>query len=198
MVAPQRRRWLVPLLTALLVLIADQASKIWIVATLGPQPGLQAIHLVSDWLNIVYTRNTGVAFGLFQNMSPVLTVTALLISIGAIYVYATYLPNTRWSIQITLGLILGGAGGNIIDRLRLGYVVDFIQVGWWPVFNLADSAISVGATMLAVHLLLFDDREAEVRAPGDEALLGELLHRDPVAARPGEQRPSSPDHEAQG
>jgi signal peptidase II len=81
---------------------------------------------------------------------------ALLISAGAIYIYAQHLPNRRLIVQVSIGLIEGGALGNVIDRLRLGYVVDFIQVGWWPVFNLADSAISVGAVMLAVYLLRLD------------------------------------------
>jgi signal peptidase II len=178
----QRRRWLVPLIIGFLILISDQLSKRWIVQTLGPSPcginGCQTIPLMGNWMNIIYSRNTGVAFGLFQHMSPVLTIVSLLISIGAVYVYAVYLPNQVWSVQISIGLIVGGAIGNIVDRLRLGYVIDFIQVGWWPVFNLADSAISVGATILAVYLMLIPDENLEPAGSGDDALLTELLQHD--------------------
>jgi signal peptidase II len=173
----QQRRWLVPLSLCLLVLVFDQLSKLWILNTLE---FAQGFSVVGDWFNIIYSRNTGVAFGLFQNMSPLFTIVSLLISAGAIYVYTIYLPNHTWSVQISLGLILGGAFGNIIDRIRLGYVVDFIQVGWWPVFNVADSAITVGATVLAFFLLFTPEDEPQPGpyAPGDDALLNELLHRD--------------------
>jgi signal peptidase II len=90
------------------------------------------------------------------------------------------LPNDVLSVQISLGLILGGAFGNVIDRILLGYVVDFIRVGWWPVFNVADSAITVGAAVLALFLLLTPDDEPvhhEV-SPQDEALLDDLLQSD--------------------
>jgi signal peptidase II len=176
----QRRRWLVPLFLALVVLLLDQISKQWILANLGPEPMQYEIPVVGDWFSIIYSRNTGVAFGLFQNMSPLFIVVSLLISAGAIYVYATYLPNDVWNVQISLGLILGGALGNVVDRILLGYVVDFIRVGWWPVFNVADSAITVGAAVLALFLLLTPDDEPvhhEVSLQ-DEALLDDLLHRD--------------------
>lgn len=178
MFTAQQRRWLVPLLIGLVVLAADQASKIWIRATLGPEPLRQAIPLIGDWSNLIYSRNTGVAFGLFQNMSPLFTVLSLLISLGAIYVYIIYLPNQHTGVQISMGLIIGGALGNVADRIRLGYVVDFIQIGWWPVFNVADSAITVGATILAVYLLFATEEPPPGPDPQDEALLDELLERD--------------------
>lgn len=183
MLTAQRRRWLVPLTLGLLVLLGDQASKIWIRSTLGPEPLRQRITLLVDWIHLVYSRNTGVAFGLFQNMSPLFTFTSLLICLGAVYVYITYLPNDRWPVQISMGLILGGAVGNIIDRVRLGYVVDFIEVGWWPIFNVADSAITTGATVLALFLLFTPEEPPPRRNPQDDALLGELLNQD-IEARP--------------
>jgi signal peptidase II len=162
----QRRRWLLPLAIGALVLLADQLSKLWVLHTLGPVPAARRIALVGDWLNLVYSRNTGVAFGLFQGMdvSEVFLVLALLISVGAIYAYIYHLPNHILSVQISTGLILGGALGNVFDRIRLGYVVDFIQVSWWPVFNLADSSITVGATILALFLLFGDDEPQQPAA----------------------------------
>ncbi len=181
MLHAQHRRWFVPLGLGILILIIDQLSKLWILQTLGPVPMIDAIPVFGDWFNIVYHRNTGVAFGLFQNMSPLFTVVALLICTGAIYVYVVYLPNAMLSVQISLGLILGGAIGNVFDRIRLGYVVDFVQIGWWPIFNFADSAITVGAVLLALFLLFLEEEPPATRVvsnPQDDALLGELLLRD--------------------
>jgi len=174
----QQRRWLVPLLVSTTVLLIDQASKIWIRATLGPQPLRGAIPLIGDWSNLIYSRNTGVAFGLFQNMSPLFLVLSILITLGAIYVYIVYLPNQHVGVQLSMGLIIGGALGNVVDRIRLGYVVDFIQIGWWPVFNVADSAITTGATILAVYLLITTEEPPPGPDPRDTALLDELLERD--------------------
>jgi signal peptidase II len=178
----QQRRWLVPLLISTTILLIDQASKIWIRATLGPQPLQGAIPLIGDWSNLIYSRNTGVAFGLFQNMSPLFLVLSILITLGAIYVYIVYLPNQHVGVQLSMGLIIGGALGNVVDRIRLGYVVDFIQIGWWPVFNVADSAITTGATILAVYLLITTEEPPPGPDPRDTALLDELLERDVSAA----------------
>jgi signal peptidase II len=171
----------VPLAVGAAALTADMISKAWIVATLGPRPGEKALPLAGDWLRLVYGRNTGVAFGMFQNLPQLFTVTSIVITAGAVYAYAAHLPNRRPWVQVAAGLILGGALGNIIDRLRQGYVVDFIQVGWWPVFNLADSAISVGVTMLAGYLILIGDEPtlAPQTPPRDDGLLSDLLSRDP-------------------
>ena len=94
---------------------------------------------------------------------------AIVIIAGAIYFYATQLPNHRTPIQLIMGLIMGGAFGNLIDRIRLGYVVDFVQVGWFPIFNLADSAISVGAGLLMLQFVA--DELAQRRRSRDEQAL---------------------------
>jgi signal peptidase II len=159
----QQRRWSVPLLIVVTVLVADQLSKWWVVQSLGPTILTRRIPLIGDWFNIIYTHNTGMAFSMLQNSPHLLTVTSLLITAGAIYFYWTRLPNRRILAQIVIGLIVGGGLGNLIDRVRLGYVIDFIQVGWFPVFNLADSAISCGAALL---MLLFLRDETARR--GDE------------------------------
>lgn len=185
----QRRRWIVPLILGVVVFICDQISKNWIQHTLGPEPLEHEIPILGDWFNIVYSHNTGVAFGLFQNMSPLFIIVSLFICLGAIYVYNLYLPNETWSVQVSLGLIVGGALGNVADRIRLGYVVDFIQVGWWPIFNLADSCISVGATVLALHLLFVQEEPVEAHDAQNDALLHELLHRDIGSLEHDQQNP---------
>lgn len=174
------RRWLIPAALGLAVFAADQITKRWVVATLGPEPRSAVIKVAGDWLTLVYSQNTGVAFGLFQNMPQLFTVTAIMITAGAIYAYAFHLPNRSPWVQLAMGLILGGAIGNIADRLRLGFVVDFISVGWWPVFNLADSAVSVGVSMLAAYLIFVGDEPAPAPrlATRDDGLLSDLLSRD--------------------
>lgn len=144
-------RWLVPLVIATVVAAIDQAAKWWVARALGPETMTKFIPLVGDNIRIAYSHNTGAAFSLFQGHPEWLLAVALLIVAGAIAFYHTRLPNHRLDIQVIMGLIMGGASGNIIDRVRLGYVVDFIQVGWWPIFNVADSAITVGAALLMLH-----------------------------------------------
>jgi signal peptidase II len=138
---------------ATVVIVLDQLTKGWVVATLGPSTMTRFIPIVGDDVRIAYSHNTGVAFSMFQGHPELLTVLAILILAGAVWFYATQLPNQRRAIQIIMGLIVGGALGNLIDRIRLGYVVDFMQVGWFPIFNVADSAISVGAALLMLQFL---------------------------------------------
>ncbi|PDW04623.1 signal peptidase II [Candidatus Viridilinea mediisalina] len=138
-----------------MAIIFDQVSKWWVAQALGPET-MTAFIPVGNHMRIAYSHNTGVAFSLFQGHSEILTIIALLIIAGAIYFYRTQMPHQRLSAQLTMGFILGGALGNVIDRIRLGYVVDFIQVGWWPIFNLADSFICIGAAMLMFQIIRDD------------------------------------------
>jgi len=177
---PSSARWAIPLTLGALVLICDQLSKAWIVSRLGAESFQRVIPLGPAWLNLIYSRNTGVAFGLFQQMPSVFLITSIMITAGAIYAYVVHLPNHIGWVQVTMGIIVGGALGNILDRLRLGSVVDFISIGWWPVFNLADSAIAVGVTTLAGYLIFIgDDQPVPPRpTPRDDGLLSDLLSRD--------------------
>lgn len=162
------RRWAVPVAVAAGIIAVDQATKAWVVATLGPETMTKFIPVVGDTVRIAYSHNTGVAFSLLQGMPQLLTFTALAIIAAAVYFYATQLPNHRPMIQLILGLILGGAFGNLTDRVRLGYVVDFISVGWFPIFNVADSAICVGAALLMLQFVreeLEQRRERQAVAP---------------------------------
>ncbi len=140
------------LLTALLIVAADQLSKIWVRSYSGEQPIFEA-----GFFRIIHTHNTGAAFGLFQGHTFTLTIVAF-VSITVILLYALFirrrfpLSDNRLD-RLALGLILGGAVGNLIDRLRFGYVTDFIDVGVWPTFNIADSAVTVGVIVLAYLLL---------------------------------------------
>jgi signal peptidase II len=180
-----RQRWARPALVAAAVIAVDQLAKVWITRTLGTAPGASQ-PLLGSWLNLTLVHNTGVAFGLFQNIPYFFTITSVLISIGAIIFYRYQLPNNQPWVQTSLGLIVGGAVGNILDRLRLGYVIDFVHVTWFPgIFNIADSAITIGVIMLAGYLLFIGEHDArpQQQSPADDALLGELLSKDQWAQR---------------
>jgi signal peptidase II len=151
-----RRLW-VPALVALLVLALDQITKALVLRT-WPLPQTGEFPIIPRWLAFTYIRNDGVAFGLFQGMPQFFTVTSLVIVTGAIYYYLRHIDeHDRWA-RVILGLIVGGALGNVIDRIRYGYVVDFIKTldGRFPVFNLADSAVVIGVFLMALHMFLDD------------------------------------------
>jgi len=144
-------RDLVLLLIALLILIADQASKAWVVANI-PLNTTRWIIPDFDWFVLTHITNSGAAFGLFPQLSLVFTFVALIVSV-AIVVYYRSLPTGEWIVRLSLGLQLGGAIGNLIDRLRHdGSVVDLLYVRFWPVFNIEDSAIVCGVGLLMLYL----------------------------------------------
>ena len=160
-------RLTLPAIIMLGVIGLDQLTKALVLRTWSlPQTG--EIELLGQWLALTYVRNDGVAFGLFQGIPQLFTVTSLIIVSGAIYFYLRHhTEDDRWS-PIILGLIVGGALGNVIDRVRFGYVVDFIKTlgGRFPVFNMADSAVVIGVFLMAIRVFLEDTR-------GDRRLLVE-------------------------
>ncbi len=137
---------------ALLILAADQISKHLVLSNLDPGQSWNPIATLTPWVSITHVTNTGVAFGLFRDRGSFFTVIAVIVA-AAIIFYYRQLPAGQWWLKLSLGLQLGGALGNLLDRVRLGYVVDFIDFKIWPVFNLADSAIVVGVAILAYYLL---------------------------------------------
>ena len=150
-----RGRWwsAIFLLAAVLVVVADQLSKLWIRSNLLVGQSLFEI----GFFRITHIHNTGAAFGLFRGHSLMLTVVALFgVAVLLLYVFFFYrhypLLNNRLS-RVALGLVLGGTIGNLIDRLQFDYVTDFIDFTVWPVFNIADSAITVGVIIIAYSLL---------------------------------------------
>ena len=113
------------------------------------------VPLVGDYLRLTYVENRGAAFGLFQDQTVFFVVVGVVV-IGVIAVSYRYLPRSGLLLHLALGLQLGGAIGNLIDRIRQGYVVDFVDFGyqtnWWPVFNVADASIVIGVGLLALSM----------------------------------------------
>ena len=154
----------------LLVLVLDQLAKAWIVSNMVSH---DMRVIINGFLRLRYTENSGSAFGLFQGWTGLLSIAALVI-ICAIVISAFRMGNGSTFMAVCLGMILGGAVGNLADRIRLGYVVDFIEVygpriNWqgttytWPVFNVADSAISVGVVLIMGILLFSKPEETAAR-----------------------------------
>ena len=132
---------------AVVVATCDQLLKAVVAAELGPSGTNRRIDVAGQWLAIEYTQNRGVAFGLLPQAGSLLTVAAITVLGILIGHYLRTGPRPVWE-TVGIGAILGGAAGNIIDRIRLGYVVDFIAVGAWPNFNIGDSAITLGVALL--------------------------------------------------
>ena len=110
---------------------------------------------LTAWLFITPTDNTGAAFGLLRGYGPFLAAAALIVAV-LVFVYGGKTGRSRL-MSAALGLLLGGALGNLADRLVRGCVFDFIDLRFWPVFNLADCAITVGVGMLVVRILIRED-----------------------------------------
>jgi signal peptidase II len=143
---------------AALVVILDRITKWLVVTRMKP---LESIPLIPGVFHLTYVRNPGAAFGvLAYRRDFFLIVTALVIA--SVLYYSKYVSKDQVFLRASLGLQLGGAIGNLIDRLRSGLVVDFLDFRVWPVFNVADSAIVVG-TGVVILLLLKSPRDAPAR-----------------------------------
>jgi signal peptidase II len=151
-----------PLALAALVVVADRMSKSWIEAHVDEW---RIINVIPGLFQIVHTRNTGIAFGMFQGRdgqgSPLLLAfTLAVIAFLGWMLWSSIRPGStdHWTNRFGLGLVLGGAAGNLHDRIRWGSVTDFLDfylgTSHFPVFNLADSAITVGAGLLILGIWL--------------------------------------------
>ncbi len=154
---PQSRRgpFRLGLAIALSVIAIDQVSKYWIVEVVMRPP---RIIPVTDFFNLVMTWNRGVSFGLFGSHSPYSAWVLIGIALAIVAALGVWLWRTgERLLGAALGLIIGGAIGNVIDRFRYGAVADFLDfhvAGFhWPAFNAADSAITIGAVLIVVDAL---------------------------------------------
>ena len=159
-----------------LTLAADQLSKAWVREALRIGESAPA----EGFFRLTHVTNSGAIFGLFPNQAVVMTGASLVGIAVLVYFYHAH-AGRDWRVRTSMGLLLGGAVGNLIDRFVLGHVTDFLDVGAWPVFNLADSSIVTGVIILAV-VYLFPNFLAGRPAPtpGEAAVAA-----DPDAPAPG-------------
>jgi len=151
------------------ILVLDQYTK-WLVKTnLAVGESWSPWAWLEPYARIVHWQNTGVAFGMLQGMNTVFAVLAVIVSI-AIVIFFGRIPEKDWLLRLALTLQLSGAVGNLIDRIQQGYVTDFVSVGTFAVWNIADACITVGVGILILDLLLQElkDRRAANAAVGEE------------------------------
>jgi len=136
---------------AAIVFALDQLTKRLVIhyiplyQSVEPIPGLGRLLLFS------HTQNSGAAFGIFQNSGNIFLVIAILVGIAIVY-YVANSPHMPWLMRISLGLQLGGAMGNMWYRVQHGAVTDFVDIGFWAIFNVADASIVIGVALLAYWL----------------------------------------------
>lgn len=138
------------------IVVVDQLVKTWALGALADGP----IDLLGDSVRLLLVFNSGAAFSLGENATPIFSVLASIVVLGLLW-FSRRLRDPWWAVG--LGLILGGAAGNLVDRLVRapsvfhGHVVDYFSVGWFPVFNLADASLTVGVVVIALAVLLGRD-----------------------------------------
>lgn len=141
-----------------LVITIDHLTKLLVEAWLPLNTTWAPFPALGDYFRLTHTSNTGAAFGLFPGGSPVFAAVAVGVALF-ILVYNYRLEAGHTLLRVALGLQLGGAMGNLIDRLRLGHVTDFFDFGPWPVFNVADLAVVTGVVLLG--FLMFREQREE-------------------------------------
>lgn len=157
-----RRAWVV-LAVAGVVIGFDYWTKEWVRATIPKYGSMIPIPALGEYFVFEHVDNYGAAFGILQNQGILFVVIAIVVAI-AILVYVRYLPTEQIGVRLLLGLQLGGAMGNLLDRINQGYVTDFVKMGipgvyYWPNYNIADSSIVVGVIALGVYIMVDDIRK---------------------------------------
>jgi len=164
-----RGKYVTVLLVAALVAGLDQFTK-YLICKLMPL--YSRIEVLKGYLDIIHIRNTGIAFGLFKDIGAQYKALSI-VAVGAVAIFLLFfllaqIKKEQKLQMMGLSLILGGAAGNLIDRIRLGEVIDFIDAHWrslyhWPAFNAADAAISIGITIMLVDELIKNVKHKNVR-----------------------------------
>lgn len=150
------------------VVALDQWTK-WLVRENIEFGGMwlpESMMWLSPYARIVHWYNSGAAFGMFQNGNLVFTILAFIV-IGAIVYYFPHVESEDWTLKLAMGLQLAGASGNLVDRLMMGKVTDFLSIGTFPVFNVADASISIGVAVLLLSVWL-RERQDKLKKAAEE------------------------------
>ncbi|MDY6873784.1 MAG: signal peptidase II [Chloroflexota bacterium] len=154
------------LLIVPVILVLDQVTKAIVRANIPYGSVWMPLDWLRPFLKFVYIHNTGAAFGLFQNGGLVFGTMAVLVS-GFIIYYYPQIPQEEKLMRVALALQMAGALGNLIDRIRFGQVTDFVSVGNFPVFNVADSCITIGVGLLILAMWLLERKEKREQAAAE-------------------------------
>ncbi|NLJ69887.1 MAG: signal peptidase II [Clostridiaceae bacterium] len=149
---------------SLVIIVLDQLSKSWIINNL---PLHESIPVINDFFSLFHIRNSGAAWGMLSNQNWGIYLLTAVSVVASLYIYYLIYINDIKPVRITLALILGGSIGNLIDRIRFNNVVDFLSFTFgdyhFPTFNIADSAIVIGAICLALYLIFRPDYLGKIR-----------------------------------
>lgn len=173
---------------ALAILGFDQYTKHLVRTNLNLYDSVTPLPALSHLFTFTFVTNTGAAFGFFPDRSLFFVIVAILVSLG-IVLYLRHIPRHEWLLKLSLAMQLGGALGNLLDRIRLGYVVDFVDFRAWPVFNFSDTFIVVGVILLAYRLLLRPDPFLAAEEGGSDGGTAPAADGSPA---PDEPAPLSP------
>lgn len=155
------KKYIIASIIVIAFTIIDQITKALIASHFFKTPFKKSMPIIKNFFHIIYVENTGITFGMLKNLpdvlkKPVLVILPLIIMCFLVYLLYKIKDNEKMAM-IAISLILSGAVGNIIDRIRLSYVVDFLYFNvyfmWWPAFNVADAVIVVGMGLLFVEIL---------------------------------------------
>jgi signal peptidase II len=176
------------LIIAIVVIALDQWTKSWVRATIPDYTYIVPIKQLGEYFVFEHVHNFGAAFGILQNHGNFFIVIAVVVASAILYYAGTLNPQQRF-LRLLLGLQLGGALGNVVDRLYQGYVTDFVRVGipgvyYWPNFNIADSSIVCGVIGLAIYIFVEDYRTQRAQRQSQQ-----------VAASPNDVH-TAPTHDA--
>jgi signal peptidase II len=149
------------------IVVVDQLTK-YLVRTLLPFAGSWSPFLwLEPYIRIVHWQNTGAAFGMLQGFGSVFAILAVFVSIAILY-YFPRVPSSEWAMRLAMAMQLGGAVGNLIDRITVGTVTDFVSVGTFAVFNVADACISVGTVILILAVWDSERRQKKLTQANPE------------------------------
>lgn len=174
---------------AFTIILLDQVTKEWVRNTLTMGEVYRPELWLSRYVRILHWHNTGSAFGMFQGWGNIFAGLAFVVSLVILF-YFPQVPRQEWLLRLALSLQLGGATGNLIDRLTIGHVTDFVSLGNFPVFNVADASISTGVAVLILGMWIHERhlKQASASASADPEKL-------PAEETPSDLEPGLPSEE---
>lgn len=155
-----------------IIITCDQFSKAWVRTNIALGEMWSPWEWLTPYARFVHWYNTGAAFGMFQGMSEIFTILAIIVIVVILYYYPR-IPSSDWFLRLALGFQLGGATGNLIDRIFYGHVIDFISIGNFAVFNVADASISTGVGILLLGVWI-QERNNKKITTNPEAFISDI------------------------
>ena len=156
-----------------IIILLDQVTKVLVRRNLALGEWWSPWEWLETYVRIVNWKNTGAAFGILPSMGDIIAILAVVVAIGIIY-YFPRVPREDWTLRLAMGLTFGGALGNLIDRLTIGWVTDYMSIWRFPVFNVADFCITMGVIVLLLGVWSQERSKDSTPDPAEEELASEV------------------------